>query len=222
MRIGWQHPALRMALLIKRLGRWWPQHNNFAPGRSAQFTRQHTLLADQWEQHARHSLIFQWHTASVHRSKYLRERSNRMGTGRRNVVNLATFDTQKRYKTPERIACPGVRCTATEFDSAVAAELRWWPAAPLRAWAISALGYAAGDTAQDHWPLVAERYADMSLLRMRQWAEVRLAAIQKGIREYDGAAASMMVLMGDKEFLPYDDEVRVADLYTCGVHMGEG
>ena len=161
-----------MAPLIKRLGRWWPQHDNFTHGRAAQITGQHTPLADQWEQHARQSLIFQWHTASALRSKYLRERSTKVGTGRRNVVNLATFDTRQRYKPPERIACPGVGCTATEFISAVSAELQWWPTAPLRAWAVSALGRAAGDTAQDHWPQVAQRCADMSLLQMRQWAEM--------------------------------------------------
>ena len=138
------------------------------------------------------------------------------------MVNLATFDARKRYKHPEHLTCPGVGCTATEFVSAIAAELRWWPATPLRAWAVSALGHAAGDTAQDHWPPFAERCADMSLLQMRQWAEMRMAAIQKGIREYAEGADSMVVLMGDKEFLPCDDEVRVADLYTCGVHMGEG
>jgi len=64
---------------------------------------------------------------------------------------------------------------------------------------------------------------------MRQWAELRLAdirkgmmaAIQKGNRGGAGGTDSVVVLMGDREFLACDDEVRVADLYTCGVHMGE-
>ena len=42
----WQHPALRMAPLIKRVGRWWPQHDNFAHERAAHFTGRHTPLAD--------------------------------------------------------------------------------------------------------------------------------------------------------------------------------
>ena len=216
--------------MIKRLGWWWPQHDNFTHARAAQFTGQHTLPADQWEQHARQSLIFQWHAASVHLSRYLRERSKKAGTGRRNIVNLATFDVRRRYKLQEHIACPGVGCTATEFISAVAAELHWWPTAPLRAWAISALGRATGDTAQDHWLTVAERCDDMSLLQMRQWAEMRITAIRKGTmaatrrgaQECTEGAASVVILMGDKEFLPCDDEVRVADVYTCGVHTGEG
>ena len=224
----WQHPALRMAPLLKRLGRWWPQHDNFTHSRAAQFTGQHTPLADQWEQHARRSLIFQWHAASVHRSKFLRERSAKTSTGRRNVVNLATFNTRQRCKLPERITCPGVGCTATEFTSAISAELRWWPTVPLRGWAISALGHASGDTAQDHWHRVAERCADMSLLQMRQWAELRLAAIrrgvvtatQKGAGEDADGSDSVVVLLGDREFLACEDEVRVVDLYTCGVHMG--
>ena len=125
--------------------------------------------------------------------------------------------------------CPGVGCTATEFTSAVSAELQWWPTAPLRAWAVSALGRAAGDTAQDHWPQVADRCADMSLLQMRQWAVMRVAAIWKGTmaatwkdtQDWTEGPTSVVVLMGDREFLPYDDEVRVADLYTCGVHTDD-
>ena len=224
----WQHPALRMTPLLKRLGRWWPQHSNFTHARTAQLTDQHTLLADQWEQHVRRSLIFQWHAASVRRSKFLRERSTKASTGRRNVVNLATFNTRQRCKLPERITCPGVGCTANEFSSAISAELQWWPTVPLRAWAISALGYASGDTAQDHWHQVAQRCADMSLLQMRQWAELRLAAVRKGVMTaaQDGAGEntdrtdSVVVLLGDREFLACEDEVRVVDLYTCGVHMG--
>ena len=42
----WQHPALRMSPLIKRVGRWWPQHDNFTHGRAAHFTGRHTPLAD--------------------------------------------------------------------------------------------------------------------------------------------------------------------------------
>ena len=42
----WQHPALRMAPLIKRVGRWWPQHDNFTHVRAAHFTGRHTPLAD--------------------------------------------------------------------------------------------------------------------------------------------------------------------------------
>ena len=182
-----------------------------------------------WEQQVRKSLVFRWHAALVHRAKYLRERSAKAGTGRRNVVNLATFDTRQRYKPPDHIMCPGVGCTAIEFTSAVSAELQWWPTAPLRAWAVSALGHAAGDTAQDHWPQVAQRCADMSLLQMREWAEMRVTAIRKGTMAatqrdtQDGAEGptSVVVLMGDREFLPCDDEVRVADLYTYGVHTGD-
>ena len=70
----------------------------------------------------------------------------------------------------------------------------------------------------------------MSLLQMRQWAELRLAAIRKGVmsatqkgaQESADRTDSVVVLLGDREFLACDDEVRVMDLYTCGVHMGAG
>jgi len=63
---------------------------------------------------------------------------------------------------------------------------------------------------------------------MRQWAELRLAAVRKGVMTaaQDGAGEStdrtdsVVVLLGDREFLACEDEVRVVDLYTCGVHMG--
>ena len=103
-------------------------------------------------------------------------------------------------------------------SSAVFAELQWWPTAPLRAWAVSALGHAAGDTAQDHWLQVAEWCSRMFLLQMRKWAVVRVAAIRKGAMAaartdtQDGAEGltQVVALMGDKGFLPCDDEVRVA------------
>ena len=47
-----------------------------------------------------------------------------------------------------------------------------------------------------------------------------VAAAQEGVQE-GAAGAAMVVLMGDREFLPCDAEVRVADLYTCGAHTGE-
>jgi hypothetical protein len=68
----------------------------------------------------------------------------------------------------------------------------------------------------------------MSLLQIRQWAELQLAAIRKGVmtatqkgagEDADGTD-SVVVLLGDREFLACEDEVRVVDLYTCGVHMG--
>jgi hypothetical protein len=63
---------------------------------------------------------------------------------------------------------------------------------------------------------------------MRQWAELRLAAVRKGVMtaiqkgagENADRTDSVVVLLGDREFLACEDEVRVVDLYMCGVHMG--
>ena len=49
-----------------------------------------------------------------------------------------------------------------------------------------------------------------------------MADIQKSMQEYAEAADLMTVLMGDKELLLCDDEVRVADLYMCEVHTDDG
>ena len=35
-----------------------------------------------------------------------------------------------------------------------------------------------------------------------------------------GGFGAVVVLLGDREFLACEDEARVVDLYTCGVHMG--
>ena len=48
-----------------------------------------------------------------------------------------------------------------------------------------------------------------------------MAATWKDTQDWTEGPTSVVVLMGDREFLPYDDEVRVADLYTCGVHTDD-
>ena len=61
------------------------------------------------------------------------------------------------------------------------------------------------------------------MLQIYDNAIQKMAAVcQEGTQEYAEGSESMVVLLGDKEFLLCDDEARMADLYMCRVHMGEG
>ena len=68
--------------------------------------------------------------------------------------------------------------------------------------------------------LVLSRSCDeFFLLNMRRWAKMRVTTIKEGIREHTGGLGPKIVLVGDREFIPREDETMTADLYMSGLYV---